>query len=277
MWRSPKVITSAASGTLGSSAGWSCLPGGPGPVRLFVAAILSGAFYFGRKALSDLFLHRVVGFYFLISAAAVVSALIGHAQEGGILVFLTSISEAAQDFTEWKTRSAIHALMNLAPKTALVCSATAGSRRSRWKNFRSATCSSSSPARRSPPTAWWSRDFGRQPGADHRREPAGNQGAQAIRYSPPASTVPAALKVRATKTFADNTVARIIRMVQEAQENKGSSQRFIERFGARYSPIVVVAAVLIAVLPPLLRRMPTGTPGSRGPPSSWWRPRPARS
>jgi Cd2+/Zn2+-exporting ATPase len=41
-------------------------------------------------------------------------------------------------------------------------------------------------------------------------------------------------------------------MVEEAQENKGTSQRFIERFGARYSPIVVLAAVLIAVLPPLL-------------------------
>ena len=63
---------------------------------------------------------------------------------------------------------------------------------------------------------------------------------------------PAALKVRATKTFADNTVARIIQMVEEAQEKKGTSQRFIERFGSRYSPIVVLAAILVAVLPPLL-------------------------
>ncbi len=39
---------------------------------------------------------------------------------------------------------------------------------------------------------------------------------------------PAALKVRATKTFADNTVARIIQMVEEAQEKKGTSQRLIE-------------------------------------------------
>ena len=63
---------------------------------------------------------------------------------------------------------------------------------------------------------------------------------------------PAALKVRATKTFADNTVARIIQMVEEAQEKKGTSQRFIERFGSRYSPIVVLAAILVAVLPPVL-------------------------
>ena len=68
-----------------------------------IPAILSGAFYFGRRAVVDLLWHRSIGFYFLMSAAAVVSALIGHAQEGAILVFLTSISEAAQDFTEWKT------------------------------------------------------------------------------------------------------------------------------------------------------------------------------
>ena len=74
---------------------------------------------------------------------------------------------------------------------------------------------------------------------------------------------PAALKVRATKTFADNTVARIIQMVEEAQEKKGTSQRFIERFGSRYSPIVVLAAILVAVLPPALR-MPNGRPGSPG-------------
>jgi Cd2+/Zn2+-exporting ATPase len=41
-------------------------------------------------------------------------------------------------------------------------------------------------------------------------------------------------------------------MVEEAQEKKGTSQRLIEKFGSRYSPIVVLAAILVAVLPPLL-------------------------
>jgi Cd2+/Zn2+-exporting ATPase len=61
-----------------------------------------------------------------------------------------------------------------------------------------------------------------------------------------------ALEVGATKTFADNTISRIIQMVEEAQEKKGKSQRFIERFGSRYSPIVLLIGVLIAVMPPLL-------------------------
>jgi Cd2+/Zn2+-exporting ATPase len=61
-----------------------------------------------------------------------------------------------------------------------------------------------------------------------------------------------ALEVTATKAFADNTISRIIQMVEEAQERKGKSQRFIERFGARYSPVVLLIGILLAVVPPLL-------------------------
>ena len=41
-------------------------------------------------------------------------------------------------------------------------------------------------------------------------------------------------------------------MVEEAQERKGKSQRFIERFGARYSPLVLIVGILLALVPPLL-------------------------
>jgi Cd2+/Zn2+-exporting ATPase len=60
-----------------------------------------------------------------------------------------------------------------------------------------------------------------------------------------------ALDVRATRTVADNTIARIIALVEEAQERKGVSQRWIERFGARYSPLVLLAGGALALIPPL--------------------------
>jgi Cd2+/Zn2+-exporting ATPase len=59
------------------------------------------------------------------------------------------------------------------------------------------------------------------------------------------------LEARATKAFAENTIARIIHLVEEAQERKGTSERFIERFGKRYSPVVLLVGVLMAVLPPV--------------------------
>jgi heavy metal translocating P-type ATPase len=61
-----------------------------------------------------------------------------------------------------------------------------------------------------------------------------------------------ALEVRATRAFADNTISRIIQMVEEAHERKGTSHRWIERFGARYSPAVLLVGILIAVVPPLV-------------------------
>ena len=208
-------------------------------------------FYFGRKAISDLVNHHQVGFYFLMSAAAVVSAFIGHVQEGGILVFLTSISEAAQDFTEWKTRSAIHSLMNLAPKTAIVL------RDDHAEEILVEDVAVGDLFLVKPGTAIATDGIVAEGTSDVNQAPITGESQPVTKQ--PGDTVfaasingPAALKVRATRTAADNTVARIIQMVEEAQEKKGTSQRFIERFGARYSPIVVLAAVLIAVLPPLL-------------------------
>ena len=60
------------------------------------------------------------------------------------------------------------------------------------------------------------------------------------------------LALRSTKPASDTTLARIIHAVEEAQASRAPSQRFVDRFAHVYTPIVVVAAVLIAVLPPLL-------------------------
>lgn len=58
-----------------------------------------------------------------------------------------------------------------------------------------------------------------------------------------------ALEVRATRAFADSTLSRVIHLVEEAQEQKGKSQRLIERFGNVYSPLVLGAGVLLGLVP----------------------------
>ena len=60
------------------------------------------------------------------------------------------------------------------------------------------------------------------------------------------------LEVRVSKAASDNTIARIIRLVEEAQEAKAPTARFIERFSAVYTSAAVVVAALVAVGPPLL-------------------------
>lgn len=60
------------------------------------------------------------------------------------------------------------------------------------------------------------------------------------------------VRVRTTKSFGESTVSKIIRLVESADEHKSRSEAFITKFARVYTPIVVMAAVLQAVVPPLL-------------------------
>ena len=251
-WRNPKVLTSVASGIL-LLIGWLIgLAGAPAIIStvIFIAAIVIGGYYFGREAIEELIFERKIGIELLMMVAAIVASAMGAPLEGATLVFLYSISEAAEGYTEEKTRAAIKALMNLAPKVALV------RRDGREQEI--------------PVEDLVVGDvFIVKPGQAMATDGEVLIGASSVNQSPvTGESIPVekqlgdlvfagsingegALEVRATKTFADNTIARIITMVEEAQEKKGKSQRFIERFGARYSPIVLLVGILIAVIPPL--------------------------
>lgn len=60
------------------------------------------------------------------------------------------------------------------------------------------------------------------------------------------------LKIQVTKPFGESSVSRIMKLVEEAQENKAKPEQFITRFARVYTPVVCIAAVLLAVIPPLL-------------------------
>lgn len=251
-WRNLKVLTSALSGLL-LLVGWLVgLAGAPEPVSLviYIAAILIGGYYFGREAIEELIFEREIGIEMLMGVAAVVATAMGQAAEGAMLVFLYSISEAAEGYTEEKTRAAVKALMNLAPKVALV-------RRDGHEVEIPVEDIEVGDV------------FIVRPGESMATDGEVLVGASSVNQAPvtgesvpvekePGDTVFAgsingegALEVQTTKIFAENTISRIIRMVEEAQERKGNSQRFIERFGSRYSPAVLLIGALVAVLPPL--------------------------
>lgn len=68
------------------------------------------------------------------------------------------------------------------------------------------------------------------------------------------------LRIRTTKPFGESTVSRILELVENASEKKARTENFITRFARVYTPVVCIAALAIAVLPPLL---------SMGPWSDW--------
>ncbi|MCA9438193.1 MAG: heavy metal translocating P-type ATPase, partial [Candidatus Omnitrophica bacterium] len=251
-WRNPKVLTSLLSGVLlfsGWLFAWTDLPQEVSIIS-YVFAILIGGYYFGREAVEDLVFERRIGIELLMAVAAIVAAVMGLVSEGAILVFLYSISEAAEGYTEERARSAIKALMNLVPQTVLV-------RRNGEES-------------EIPLEELQVEDvFIVRPGERVATDGEIVSGTSGVNQAPvtgesapvekaPGDTVFAAsingegvLEIRATKTSADNTVARIIQMVEDAQERKGKSQRFIERFGSRYSPLVLLSGLLIALIPPI--------------------------
>jgi len=67
------------------------------------------------------------------------------------------------------------------------------------------------------------------------------------------------VKVRTTKSFGESTVSKIIDLVENATESKSKSETFITRFARIYTPVVVFAALALALLPPLFSGDFTGT------------------
>ncbi|MDB5056492.1 MAG: cadA [Bacilli bacterium] len=60
------------------------------------------------------------------------------------------------------------------------------------------------------------------------------------------------LKVTISKTYEDSSLAKILHLVEEAQDSKTPTQLFIQRFAEYYTPVIMIIAVLAVIIPPLL-------------------------
>jgi Zn2+/Cd2+-exporting ATPase len=251
-WRNPQVVTSALSGLLFSIGFLGAMLGMLALLEtiFYLLSVFIGGWYFIKEGLEKLLQERQIGIEILMAVAAVTAGLMGQWAEASMLVFLYSISEAAEGYTEERTRNAIRTLMELAPKTALVI------RENKEIIIPAAELKVGDL-------------FIVKPGEAVATDGEIVEGRSSLNQAPvTGESVPVekksgdvvfaatlngdgALTIRVTKTTANNTLAHIIKMVEEAQSSKGKSQRFIERFGRRYSPVVLVAGILLAVIPPV--------------------------
>ena len=60
------------------------------------------------------------------------------------------------------------------------------------------------------------------------------------------------IEIKTTKEFGDSTAARIIKLVEDAAATKGQSEKFISRFAAVYTPIIILISIIVAIVPPLV-------------------------
>ena len=220
-------------------------------IALYVAAIPPGAYSWMREGFEDFVEERAISNEALMAAATVGACLLGAFEEAAFLVFLYGGAEAAELYTTARMRSAIGALLDLAPKEARV--------------LRDGVEVTVRAGELVPGDVFLVRPGEGIPTDGRIAEGAGTiDEASVTGESTPVEKGPGApvfagtinrtgaLRIDVTKRFEDNTLSTIIHMVQEAQDRKSGAQLFIERFGRRYSPVILLAALALAFVPGLL-------------------------
>ncbi len=221
----------------------------------FDVAMLVGLVPIARRALVAARYGTPFSIEMLMTIAAVGAVLIGAGEEGAMVVFLFLIGELLEGVAAGRARASIRALGELVPKTARL------EEDGQLREVAAETLGVGAtilvrPGDRIPADGViLSGDSAIDEAPVTGESVPVRKGPDAVVF---AGTVngDGVLRVRVTAGAADNTIARIVKLVEEAQESKAPTERFIDRFSRYYTPGVVVVAALVAILPPLLTDAP---------------------
>ncbi len=217
----------------------------------FLAALLVGLVPIARRALSAALAGTPFSIETLMTIAAVGAVLIGATEEAAMVVLLFLVGELLEGVAAGRARASIQGLADLVPKTALV------ERNGGTAEVPAATLAVGDvivvrPGDRIPADGEiveGSSDIDESPVTGESTPK--RKGEKDVVFAGTIST-DGVLKIRVTATAEDNTIARVVRLVEEAQESKAPTERFIDRFSRYYTPGVLVVGALVAILPPLL-------------------------
>lgn len=233
-------------------------------VGLYIASYALGGFDLARHATKTIRKGRFTfDIDLLMLLAAVGAAILGEWAEGAFLLFLFSLAHALEHYALDRARGAIRALADLSPPLARVV------RDGREEEVPVEQVGAGQivlvrPAERIPVD-----------GQVHTGRSAVNQ-APITGESVPVEKAPGdevfagtvngegALEITTTRAVGDRTLDRVVRLVEEAQTQKAPTQQFTDQFERIFVPSVLVAALLLIVVPPLLKWWPWATSFYRG-------------
>lgn len=221
----------------------------PAVNQIFLVAILIGAYHWALEGCEELIHEHAIDIEMLMIAATLGAIVLGLWEEAAALVILYAAAEGVEHITYARTRASIRTLLDLAPKEAVLI-------RNEAEQVIPAEQLEVGDLFLVKPGAGIPTDGIIVNGRSSINEaavtgesvPAERQEGMKVF----AATVngEGTLTVRATATFSDNTLTRMIHMVEEAQEQKGKTQAFIEKFGRRYTPAVFFVSLILIVVPP---------------------------
>jgi Cd2+/Zn2+-exporting ATPase len=214
---------------------------------IFALAILLGGFHWGQEGLEGLFKEKKVGIEILMMGATFGSSMWGYGRSK-ILVF-SRTAEGLKEYTYAKTRP--NELLDLAPKEARVL-----------RDGREQTVPAEEvkvgdvfivrPGEAIPTDGVIVRGKSSVNEAPVTGESIPAEKKEGMKVFAATLNQEGALEIKSTASFEENTLSKMIHLVEEAQEQKGKAQLFIEKFGRRYSPLVLLAASLLTVIPLML-------------------------
>jgi Zn2+/Cd2+-exporting ATPase len=216
----------------------------------FVASVALGGIHTGRRALVSA-RAGALDIHVLMVIAVAGALLLGEWHEAASVVFLFALAQLLETRAMDRARGAIRALMDLAPADALVRRDGLEQRvpvddvrvgdlvivRPGEKVPLDARVSAGESQVNQAPVTGESLPIDKGPGDEVFAGTINGRGA---------------LEVTVTRLRGDSTLARIIHLVERAQAQRAPSQAFVDRFARIYTPIVLAAAVLVALLPPLV-------------------------
>lgn len=257
-----ELVFSLACGAL-TAAGWALGKAGvPWSVQtaLFVVAYALGAWFTVKEVFVAL-RARKFEIDFLMLVAAIGAAVLGNWFEGALLLFLFTLGHALEGFAMGRARKAIEALSKLVPETALriddsgterevsVADLVVADRILVKPNTRipadGFVLSGSSSVNQAPITGE-SVPVDKRP-VTNAKSAAANPGDLTADERVFAGTIngPSAMTIAVTKAAADSTVARVVKMVAEAETQKSPTQQFTDRFERVFVPVILVGVALL--------------------------------
>ncbi len=203
-----------------------------------------------RKAAITIFHGGVFDEHFLMTIATVGAFLLGEYEEGAAVMIFFQIGELFESCAVERSRRSIGALMELRPDSAFVCRGD-DVEEVEPEDIALGDILLVKPGQRIPVDGVIIEGTANLDTAQITGEsiPVAVEPGQSVLSG--CINLSGVLKIRAESAYAHSTVAKILELVENASEKKAPTERMITRFASIYTPVVVVSAVALAVLPPL--------------------------